>query len=89
MIGRTHLQDAVPITLGQVIGGWVAQIDDALAGVRATLDGLHALAFGATAVGTGLNAHPQFGETAAKAPRQRNRPAVPRHEESRRGAVGA
>ena len=44
MIGRTHLQDAVPITLGQVIGGWVAQIDDALAGVRASLDGLHALA---------------------------------------------
>ena len=66
MIGRTHLQDAVPITLGQVIGGWVAQIDDALAGVAATLDGLHAVAFGATAVGTGLNAHPKFGETASK-----------------------
>lgn len=66
MIGRTHLQDAVPITLGQVIGGWVAQIDDALAGVRSTLDGLHAVAFGATAVGSGLNAHPKFGETAAR-----------------------
>ena len=65
MIGRTHLQDAVPVTLGQVIGGWVAQIDDALAGVRATLDGLYALALGATAVGTGLNAHPRFGATAA------------------------
>ena len=66
MIGRTHLQDAVPITLGQVIGGWVAQIDDGIAGVKATLDGLHAVAYGATAVGTGLNAHPKFGETAAK-----------------------
>jgi fumarate hydratase, class II len=66
MIGRTHLQDAVPITLGQVINGWVAQIDDALAGVTATLEGLYPVAFGATAVGTGLNAHPKFGETASK-----------------------
>jgi fumarate hydratase class II len=66
MIGRTHLQDAVPITLGQVIGGWVAQIDAAVTGVGATLDGLHELAYGATAVGTGLNAHQRFGETASK-----------------------
>src|SRR5687768_2043295 len=66
MIGRTHLQDAVPVTLGQVIGGWVAQIDDGLADVSATLDGVYALALGATAVGTGLNAHPKFGATAAK-----------------------
>jgi fumarate hydratase class II len=66
MIGRTHLQDAVPVTLGQVIGGWVAQIDDALAGVSASLHALEALAFGATAVGTGLNAHPQFGATASR-----------------------
>ena len=66
MIGRTHLQDAVPITLGQVIGGWVAQIDMALDGVRSSLDPLLELAFGATAVGTGLNAHPQFGATAAR-----------------------
>ena len=66
MIGRTHLQDAVPITLGQVIGGWVAQIDDGMAGVRGSLDRLYALALGATAVGTGLNAHPKFGATAAK-----------------------
>ena len=65
MIGRTHLQDAVPITLGQVIGGWVAQIDAAVAGVAASLDPLHELAYGATAVGTGLNAHPRFGETAS------------------------
>lgn len=66
MVGRTHLQDAVPITLGAVVRGWVAQIDDTLAGVTATLPGLHALALGATAVGTGLNAHPKFGVTAAR-----------------------
>jgi fumarate hydratase, class II len=66
MIGRTHLQDAVPVTLGQVIGGWVAQIDDALVDVTASLHDLYALALGATAVGTGLNAHPKFGATAAQ-----------------------
>ncbi len=65
MIGRTHLQDAVPITLGAVIGGWVAQIDDAVSGIRRALDGLYAVAYGATAVGTGLNAHPRFGEVAS------------------------
>src|SRR5437762_7784215 len=46
MIGRTHLQDATPLTLGQMISGWVAQLDEAAAGVRATLPGLHALALG-------------------------------------------
>jgi len=66
MIGRTHLQDAVPITLGQVIGGWVAQIDAATGGVRAALDPLYELAYGAAAVGTGLNAHPEFGATASR-----------------------
>ncbi len=66
MIGRTHLQDAVPVTLGQVIGGWVAQIDAALEDVQAALPDLYALALGATAVGTGLNAHPKFGATAAQ-----------------------
>jgi len=65
-VGRTHLQDAVPISLGDVVRGWVGQIDDTLAGVTATLPGLHALALGATAVGTGLNAHPKFGATAAR-----------------------
>jgi fumarate hydratase class II len=65
LIGRTHLQDAVPISLGQVFGGWVAQIDDTLQSVVATLPGLHALALGATAVGTGLNAHPRFGAEAS------------------------
>ncbi|NDI85569.1 class II fumarate hydratase [Undibacterium crateris] len=63
--GRTHLQDATPITLGQEIGAWVAQIDFGLAAVHAALPGLYDLAIGGTAVGTGLNAHPQFGDLAA------------------------
>jgi len=66
MLGRTHLQDATPVTLGQVIGGWVAQLDDAQATIRAALPGLHALALGGTAVGTGLNAHPRFGAVVAR-----------------------
>ena len=64
--GRTHLQDATPVTLGQEIGSWVAQIDFGLDAVEASLPGLYDLAIGGTAVGTGLNAHPQFGERAAE-----------------------
>ncbi|MFC4158979.1 class II fumarate hydratase [Chitinimonas lacunae] len=64
-VGRTHLQDATPITLGQEIGAWVAQLDFGLASVRAALPGVYDLAIGGTAVGTGLNAHPKFGERAA------------------------
>jgi fumarate hydratase class II len=64
-IGRTHLQDATPLTLGQEISGWVAQLDLALAAIRATLPQLYELALGGTAVGTGLNAHPKYGETVA------------------------
>jgi fumarate hydratase class II len=63
--GRTHLQDATPVTLGQEIGAWVSQLDFGLAAVHAALPGLHELAIGGTAVGTGLNAHPRFGDTAA------------------------
>ncbi|MGE8548458.1 class II fumarate hydratase [Alcaligenes sp. Marseille-Q7550] len=63
--GRTHLQDATPITLGQEIGAWVAQIDFGLETVAKALDGIYQLAIGGTAVGTGLNAHPRFGERAA------------------------
>ena len=66
MVGRTHLQDATPVTLGQVIGGWVAQLDDATATLEHALKGLYRLAIGGTAVGTGLNADPRFGETAAR-----------------------
>jgi len=64
-IGRTHLQDATPLTLGQEISGWVAQLDLALRAIRATLPQLYELALGGTAVGTGLNAHPKYGETVA------------------------
>lgn len=63
--GRTHLQDATPITLGQEISGWVAQIDFALDAVQSALPGIYDLAIGGTAVGTGLNAHRRFGEMAA------------------------
>lgn len=64
--GRTHLQDATPITLGQEIGSWSAQIDFALDSIGAALPGIYDLAIGGTAVGTGLNAHPLFGEVAAR-----------------------
>ncbi|MDX2007587.1 MAG: class II fumarate hydratase [Meiothermus sp.] len=64
-VGRTHLQDATPITLGQEIGGWVAQLDYCLAEVQQAEKGLYELAIGGTAVGTGLNAHPKFGDLAA------------------------
>jgi fumarate hydratase class II len=63
--GRTHLQDATPITLGQEIGAWVAQLDFAVNTVQQALPGVHDLAIGGTAVGTGLNAHPRFGDETA------------------------
>src|SRR6201987_2724724 len=66
MVGRTHLQDATPLTLGQVISGWGCQMDQALDGIRQALPGIYALAIGGTAVGTGLNADARFGELAAR-----------------------
>ena len=66
MVGRTHLQDATPLTLGQAISGWAAQLDQAIAGVERACQGLMPLAIGGTAVGTGLNADPRFGETVAR-----------------------
>ena len=66
MLGRTHLQDATPLTLGQLISGWVAQLDQAIEAIGASLPGVYALAIGGTAVGTGLNADPRFGEVAAR-----------------------
>lgn len=65
-IGRTHLQDATPLTLGQEMSGWVAQLDHAEQAIVATLPALEALAVGGTAVGTGLNAPPGFGERVAQ-----------------------
>ena len=60
-IGRTHLQDATPLTLGQEFSGYVAQLHHAELGIAVLLPSLHELAVGGTAVGTGLNTHPEFG----------------------------
>lgn len=65
-IGRTHLQDATPLTLGQEMSGWVGQLDDAMAAIEATLPRLRAIALGGTAVGTGLNTHPRYAELVAE-----------------------
>ncbi|MEY2905883.1 MAG: hypothetical protein RLZZ408_354, partial [Verrucomicrobiota bacterium] len=64
-IGRTHLQDATPVTLGQEFSGYVAMLDADLQRIQESLPGLESLAIGGTAVGTGLNSHPKFGDTAA------------------------
>ena len=64
-IGRTHLQDATPLTLGQEFSGYVAQLNHAETAVEVTLTPLHELAIGGTAVGTGLNTHPEFGNRVA------------------------
>jgi fumarate hydratase, class II len=65
-IGRTHLQDATPLTLGQEFSGYVAQLDHCIRHIRESLPHLCELALGGTAVGTGLNAHPEFGARVAK-----------------------
>jgi fumarate hydratase class II len=65
-IGRTHLQDAVPLTFGQEFGGWASLLERDIKRLEQALDGLYDLAIGGTAVGTGLNAHPEFAERAAK-----------------------
>src|SRR5260370_1162476 len=65
-IGRTHLQDATPLTVGQEMSGWSSLLERDIERMNATLPGLYDLAIGGTAVGTGLNAHPEFGERAAK-----------------------
>src|SRR5438552_595276 len=65
-IGRTHLQDATPLTVGQEMSGWASLLERDIDRMKDTLSGLYDLAIGGTAVGTGLNAHPEFGERAAK-----------------------
>ena len=65
-IGRTHLQDAVPLTVGQEFSGWASLLDRDIKRLEQVLDGLYDLAIGGTAVGTGLNAHPEFAERTAK-----------------------
>ena len=64
-IGRTHLQDAVPLTIGQEFSGWASLLDRDVQRLKLVLDGLYDLAIGGTAVGTGLNTHPEFAERAA------------------------
>jgi fumarate hydratase class II len=65
LVGRTHLQDATPVTLGQVFSGWAAQLQHAVATIRTAVAGLYNLAIGGTAVGTGINADERFGAAAA------------------------
>jgi len=65
-IGRTHLQDAVPLTIGQEFGGWASLLERDIRRLEQVLDGLYDLAIGGTAVGTGLNTHPEFAQRAAK-----------------------
>jgi fumarate hydratase class II len=65
-VGRTHLMDATPLTLGQEFSGWAAQLAFAERSLAQTLDGLQELALGGTAVGTGLNTHPKWAEAVAK-----------------------
>src|SRR5262245_3330374 len=65
-IGRTHLQDATPLTVGQEMSGWASLVDRDIDRLKAALPGLFDLAIGGTAVGTGLNSHPEFGERAAQ-----------------------
>ena len=66
-IGRTHLMDAVPLTLGQEVSGWVSQLDADIRRIEFALEDLHELALGGTAVGTGLNTHPEFANRVASA----------------------
>ena len=66
-IGRTHLMDAVPLTLGQEFSGYVAQLSSDMERIEQTLPGLYELALGGSAVGTGLNTHPEFGTRVAQA----------------------
>lgn len=65
-VGRTHLQDATPITLGQEISGWVAQIGLATGAIESALPSVYELALGGTAVGTGLNTHPEYAVRSAR-----------------------
>ncbi len=76
-VGRTHLQDATPLTLGQEFSGYVTQLDRAMNAINLALEPLYDLAIGGTAVGTGLNAHPEFAErTAAKIADSRSCPSA-------------
>ena len=75
-IGRTHLQDATPLTVSQEFGGWASLVRRDVDRLKAVMPGLLDLAIGGTAVGTGLNAHPEFADRAAAEDRRTDRPAV-------------
>ncbi len=75
-IGRTHLMDAVPLTLGQEFSGYVAQLTADLERIESTLPGIFELAAGGTAVGTGLNTHPEFGRRVAEAIAEMTGPSI-------------
>ena len=84
LIGRTHLMDATPLTMGQLFSGWTAQLEQAAATIRASLDGLYELPLGGTAVGTGLNAG-AVRRAGQRTDRGRNRTPVPSGRQHVRG----
>ncbi len=85
-IGRTHLQDATPLTLGQEFSGYVAQLDQGIRHLESTLPHLYELALGGTAVGTGLNAHPEFAVRGGRRDRPAHRAALRHRAQQVRGA---
>ncbi len=85
-IGRTHTQDATPLTLGQEFSGYAAQVKHGCERVRTALKDLYPLAQGGTAVGTGLNADPRFGEARCRADRDAHRPSLHERTEQVRSA---
>ncbi len=86
-IGRTHLQDAVPLTIGQEFSGWASLLDRDVQRLKLVLDGLYDLAIGGTAVGTGLNTHPEFAERAAAEDRAAYWTALPLASQQVRGSL--
>ena len=87
--GRTHLMDAMPVTLSQELSGWRTQIENGIARVQAVQPRLLELAQGGTAVGTGINAHPQFGAALLRRAVGDHRAPVPSGAQLLRGHVGA
>ena len=88
-IGRTHLQDATPLTLGQEFSGYVALLDDDIRRIEDSLPGLYSLAIGGTAVGTGLNSHPRIRRSRRRAYCGVDRPAFLHRAEQIRRSVRA
>ena len=89
MVGRTHLQDATPLTLGQAISGWVAQLDQAIAGVERACQGCVPLAIGGTAVGTGLERRPAVRRDGRRATSPRRRASLSSRRRNKFAALSA